>query len=185
MVNTTTESQLRQEGARSTNRISAQQFSALYESHRERLLISVTALVRNRDTAEDITAAAFASALQHLDGFRGESTFYTWLYRIASNEVCTLRRHKSVSLQSIESLAAEPGERDKTEERVDRSLCRAKFHQAMRRIPAQYRRTLTDHLVHGFSVRQVARRHRIPVGTVLSRIFMAKRALRQAWGRSD
>jgi len=185
MVITTTESQLRQEGARSANRISAQEFSALYESHRERLLISVTALVRNRDTAEDITAAAFAAALQHLDGFGGESSFYTWLYRIASNEVCTLRRRKPVFLQSIESLAVEPGERDKTEERYDRSLCRAKFHQAMRRIPAPCRRTLTDHLVDGRSVRDVARRNRIPVGTALSRIFTAKRALRQAWGRSD
>ena len=59
-------------------------------------------------------------------------------------------------------------------------LC-LKMRKALREIPAVYRRVLTDHFIRGRSVKQIARRDRIPVGTVLSRIFTAKRILRQAW----
>jgi DNA-directed RNA polymerase specialized sigma24 family protein len=51
----------------------------------------------------------------------------------------------------------------------------------MRRIPSIYRRALKDHFVRGYSTRQIAWRERIPLGTVLSRIFNAKRLLRKAW----
>jgi RNA polymerase sigma-70 factor, ECF subfamily len=182
MVNTTTASQIRLESEHAITPLSAQAFRHLYEANRERLLNDMTALVRNRDKAEDITAAAFAAALQHLESFRRESSFYTWLYRIASNEACSLRRQQPASLQSIEGLAADPGECDKTQERLDRSECRARLCSALRGLPATHRRTLVDHFVRGYSVKQISRRERIPVGTVLSRIFTGKRLLREAWG---
>lgn len=51
----------------------------------------------------------------------------------------------------------------------------------MQRIPAPYRRALRDHFVRGYSTRQIAQRERVPLGTVLSRIFTAKKLLRRAW----
>ena len=65
---------------------------------------------------------------------------------------------------------------------LERSECRLKLRKALRGIPAVYRRTLVDHFVRGYSVKRISRQNRIPVGTVLSRIFTAKRLLREAWG---
>jgi RNA polymerase sigma-70 factor (ECF subfamily) len=68
-----------------------------------------------------------------------------------------------------------------TEER-DRTDIRLVLNEALNRIPAKYRRVLTDHFVNDHSIQHIARRERIPSGTVLSRIFTAKRLLRKAWG---
>jgi DNA-directed RNA polymerase specialized sigma24 family protein len=64
---------------------------------------------------------------------------------------------------------------------LERSECCAKLREALRQIPVVYRRTLVDHFIRGQSVREISRRHRVPAGTVLSRIFAAKRHLRKAW----
>src|SRR5713226_5070418 len=56
-----------------------------------------------------------------------------------------------------------------------------RIRQALNRIPAKHRRLLVDHFVSGQSTQQIARREGIPLGTVLTRIFTAKRYLRQAW----
>ena len=61
------------------NQSARQTFRDLHEKYRERLLHSVTAVVRDRDRAEDITAVAFAAAFGKLGSFRGGSSFYTWL----------------------------------------------------------------------------------------------------------
>jgi DNA-directed RNA polymerase specialized sigma24 family protein len=58
-------------------KLDPQSFSALHDQYRDRLLNSMTGLVRDREAAADITASAFASALKNLASFRGESSFYT------------------------------------------------------------------------------------------------------------
>jgi DNA-directed RNA polymerase specialized sigma24 family protein len=57
--------------------INQHQFNILHDQYRDRLLNSMTAVVRDRDTAEDVTAAALAAAWQNLNQFRGESSLYT------------------------------------------------------------------------------------------------------------
>ena len=64
---------------------------------------------------------------------------------------------------------------------LDRSEDHARLHNALARVPERYRKVLVDHFALGTSVKQIAKQQRIPVGTVLSRIFTAKRLLRQAW----
>lgn len=67
-------------------------FEQLYKHGRDRLLASVTGMVRDRDRAEDITAAAFHQAWSKREQFRGESALPTWLHAIAVNEARRCRR---------------------------------------------------------------------------------------------
>ena len=76
---------------------------------------------------------------------------------------------------------AEYGEPDCFEETLEKSQDGLRIRQALGRLPATHRRVLMDHFIQGRSVRHIAQREGIPVGTVLSRIFTAKRLLREAW----
>jgi DNA-directed RNA polymerase specialized sigma24 family protein len=70
---------------------------------------------------------------------------------------------------------------DRWEDAQDRSVQELKIRKALGAIPSAHRRVLVDHFIHGRPVKAIAHRERIPVGTVLSRIFTAKRLLREAW----
>jgi RNA polymerase sigma-70 factor (ECF subfamily) len=164
--------------------ISPQAFPLLHDEYRDRLLNSMTAVTRNREIAEDITAEAFTAAFENLAGFRGESSFYTWLYKIGLNLAGDWRRrNKGISLESIDRPdAKELGEPDVLVETLEHGERCLQLRQALRHIPTVYRRTLMDHFVRGYSVKRIASQDRVPVGTVLSRMFTAKRLLREAWG---
>jgi len=64
---------------------------------------------------------------------------------------------------------------------LDRANCCRRLRKALKCLPSKYRQALVDHFVRGYSVKQVARLRRIPLGTVLSRIFNGKKLLRRAW----
>ncbi len=162
--------------------LNQQQFTNLHGQYQERLLNSVTSMTRSRQEAEDITATAFASAYKNRDSFRGEASPQTWVYAIAANEVKSRRRGGVVKLESIDGLdAKELTVPDVLDETLERAECRARVRAALRRVPALYRRVLVDHFMRGHSVGRIARQYRVPLGTVLSRIFKAKRLLRAAW----
>jgi RNA polymerase sigma-70 factor (ECF subfamily) len=162
--------------------LDAARFRELHKEYGHRLLNSMTGVVRDREAAEEITAAAFAKAFQKRTRFRGESSPHTWVYKIALNEA---RRHQSqrrpVSLEALEAPPPALIAEDQLDEASERSARRLRLRKALGRLPAIYRRPLVDHFVHGYAVKQIARRQRIPFGTVLSRIFTAKRLLRAAW----
>jgi RNA polymerase sigma-70 factor (ECF subfamily) len=161
----------------------ARTFTELHDECRDRVLFGIRGYVRNHDEAEDVTASAFATAFQKRKSFREESSFYTWVYRIAVNRATSaLRRRKTVSLDLLEGAMPDSLiEADLMDRAIDRDDCCRKLRWALHQIPVPYRRVLVDHFVRRYSTKQIARRHRIPVGTVLSRIFSAKRRLRRAW----
>jgi RNA polymerase sigma-70 factor, ECF subfamily len=169
-----------QAGEKQTN---VEIFRAWHDQYRGRLLNSMTTMVRDRDAAEDVTAAALETAFVNLERFRGESSLDTWVHAIALNQARDyLRRNRAVSLESLDG--REPDEfkePDRLEDTLDRAAYRAKLRKALRRVPPVCRRTLVNHFVHGYSVKQIAQKDRVPVGTVLSRIFTGKRNLRRAW----
>jgi RNA polymerase sigma-70 factor (ECF subfamily) len=163
--------------------MNARAFQELHDSCRERVLFGIRGYLRNQDDAEDATAAAFATAYQKRNSFRGESSFYTWVYRIAINKASSaLRGKRTMSLDAMTGY--EPKalvEPDLMDQALDRAACCRRLRRALKRIPVFYRRTLVDHFVRGYSVKQIAKLRHIPLGTVLSRIFTAKRLLRRAW----
>ena len=157
-------------------------FEELHHTYHDRLQASVLSRVRNREEAEDITSAAFEAAFANRESFRAEAAPTTWLDAIALNKLRRSReQRKAVSLDVFDDeLPSGLIESDLSEE-TEHSECRARLLRTLRQIPAIYRLVLIEHFIEGHSVRQIAKRERIPLGTVLSRIFTAKRLLREAW----
>lgn len=162
--------------------LTKEDFQELHRKYRNRLKAGIAAIVRNPDEAEEITSAAFATAWTERARFRAEASAYTWLYTIARNAALAhARKIRWVPIESLEAGISEPALPDSTIELLERSECRLRLREALRNIAPVHRRVLTAHVVRGISVRSIARREGIPVGTVLSRIFTAKRQLRDAW----
>jgi RNA polymerase sigma-70 factor (ECF subfamily) len=157
-------------------KLDVQGFTGLHDQYGDRLLNSMTGLVRDRDAAAEITASAFAKALKNLRSFRGESSFYTWLHAIARHEIRSACAHRaSVSLDAIRDVIGEPGD---LVDSLERQEAIASVNRALKQIPAMYRRVLAARFLRGESTRQVAQRLKIPLGTVLSRVSTGKKMLR-------
>ena len=137
--------------------------------------------------AEDLASDAFARAFERLSQFRGYASFYTWLYRIAINEGHHQRRNRrGISLEEMtcgdeSTLPAALAEPDRAGEAISKRVLHAQVQQAVAYIPKPYRQVLRWHFMRGLSYEVMARRLKIPPGTVMSRLFKAKQLLRQAW----
>ncbi|HEY1760694.1 MAG TPA: RNA polymerase sigma factor [Bryobacteraceae bacterium] len=161
----------------------ADRFGDLHKKYGPRLVNSMTGVVRDREAAQEITAAAFAKAFEKRDLFRGRSSLYTWVHAIALNEARReLSQKRPVSLDALELPSPALIATDRLAETSERSEEMRRLQQALTRVPEIYRRLLVDHFVHGHPVKRIARRRQLPFGTVLSRIFTGKRLLRAAWG---
>ena len=158
-------------------------FQELHDGCRRRVLSGIRGYVRNVDEAEDVTAAAFATAYQKRKSFRRESSFFTWVYRIAINEIhAGSRRKRTVSLDALEGF--EPGtlvEPDLLDRVLEKDACCRRIRLALKRLPANYRGALVDHFVRGFSVKQIAKLRRVPLGTVLKSPLLWEKASARAW----
>ena len=158
-------------------------FGKIHDEYRGRLVRTVASWVRDEHRAEDITSAAFAAAWEKREGFRGEASVYTWLHAIAFNGARQAwTRDKTARLDSIDrpdsrELVATELLSDSLERREDGH----RLQKALNRIPTKCRQALVAHFIDGHPVREIARRERVPQGTVLSRIHNAKRLLRRAW----
>jgi len=151
-------------------------FDALHRSFRQRLLASVTGMVRDHDRAEEITARAFHIGWAKRAQFRGEASPYTWLHAIARNEARqAVARREPLPVEELAEVIAEPGDLVNGLERRDAVR---QLRRALSEIPAIYRRALVARFVEGQSTRSVAEREGIPQGTVLSRVAMGKKLLR-------
>jgi RNA polymerase sigma-70 factor (ECF subfamily) len=164
-------------------KVDQQQFKKWHQEYRARLVNGMTTLVKDREVAEEVTAAALAIAWEHLNTFRGNSSLYTWVYRIAMNEALSRKsRRPDVSLDTLERPLKELAVLDDIgNESQDKASDVVKLKRALHAIPPVYRRVLRDHFVRDRSIKQIAGRDGIPVGTVLSRLFRAKQLLRAAW----
>lgn len=164
--------------------VTARVFSENYHRCHGRLVNSMATITRNRGEAEDIAATAYARAFQERNRFRGDSSLATWIHGIALNEASNRRRRRqAVSLESIGAASSTAlWEPDLLAETLERSERCGRIRLALSRVPLIYRQVLVDHFVRGLALKDIAQCRRIPVGTALSRLFKAKRLLRNAWG---
>lgn len=158
-------------------------FDLLVKKYQTRILALVHRFVRDRHEAEDVAQEAFIRAYRALVNFRGESAFYTWLYRIAIN---TAKNHlvargrrvpeSDVDLADAEQFDDGGALRDiNTPEAglLSSELERAVF-KAIASLPQELKTALTLREFDGLSYEDIAEIMRCPVGTVRSRIFRAR-----------
>lgn len=154
----------------------------LFQRHRARLYDSVTSIVRSAAIADDIVQDAFVKALCNLDRFRGESEFFTWLFRIAMNcrRPYLSARHKTVSLDDhhppAEKSAASDGSPDRVLELAER---REMVIEALERIEPHHRSILVLREYERFDYQTIAHVLHIKLGTVRSRLSRARIRLRR------
>jgi RNA polymerase sigma-70 factor (ECF subfamily) len=162
-------------------------FDNLILKYRERVFGVVYNMTSNREDAADLTQDAFIKAFQSIHRFQAQSSFFTWLYRIAVNSTLThLRKAKLRTFFSFEKITDE----DKTAELVnqmtdkkgaDRDLyireLQEKLNEAMMKLSIKHRTVVTLFEIEGVSHEEIAEIMNCSVGTVRSRLHYAKQLL--------
>ena len=161
-------------------------FDVLVLKYQHRIYSLVTRFVRDPDEVQDVVQEAFIKAYRALPGFRGESAFFTWLYRIAINTaknylVSRARRPPGadVDIEDAEYLESAGALRDLAgpENQLMTEQLRAVIDKAIRALSEDLRTALTLREFEGLSYEEIAEVMRCPVGTVRSRIFRAREAV--------
>jgi len=171
-------------------------FEEMVIRYRDRIFARVFQLLKNRQDAEEVTQDAFMRAHKGLENFRGDSSFSTWLFQIATNLAHNKywywwrrKRDQSISLGQklsdesestlVDILPAEgenPGETAVTQELVDR------IAECMNYLTPKHKEILTLRNVKNLSYEEIADHLGISVGTVKSRIARARENLREKLG---
>ncbi len=161
-------------------------FEELVARHRDKIFARAILMVRNEEEALDLSQEAWVKAWQRLVQFQGESSFATWITRIVIN-LCLdhLRRQKRVRAESVEALEEESGgvERQMPVEFVnpteglEKEEMRQRIDEAMEKLTDAHRTVLMLHEFEGLEYKEIAKRVGISIGTVMSRLFYARRRL--------
>jgi RNA polymerase sigma-70 factor (ECF subfamily) len=164
-------------------------YRSLVERYQERVYHMVYGMVRNQEDARDITQDAFVKAYKNLDRFRLESSFYTWIYRIAMNlAIDHLRKRKRHGETSFDEQVATRDERGGIDEahhqdNPARSLQRKQLYRrimdALQQLPEDQRQAMLLREIDGLSYKEIAEIMEIPEGTVMSRLYYARKKLQK------
>ncbi len=167
-------------------------FGKLVLRYQDRLYHAVLRIADTPDDAYDVVQDAFLNAYQSLASFKGDSEFFTWLYRIAFNAAISQRRKKktTASLDTgrngkpvaepiDESHGVRPG--DAMEQGEDE----AKLHEAIRRLSTEHRAVLVMKDLDGLKYEDIAEVMGVPIGTVRSRLHRARLELRALLETAD
>ena len=162
-------------------------FELLVMKYQRRLARLLSRMVRDAAEIEDITQESFIKAYRALPQFRGDSAFYTWLYRIAVNTAKNYlvakgrRAPTTTEFDSEEAEGFEDGEllRDiatPDAELHTKQVARA-VNEAVDTLPEELRTDITLREIEGLSYEEIAQMMNCPIGTVRSRIFRAREAI--------
>jgi RNA polymerase sigma-70 factor, ECF subfamily len=166
-------------------------FEPLVEKYRQRVWRLAYNLLRDREEAWDVAQEAFIRAYQALGSFRGQSAFYTWLYRIVMNVAADRARARGARGRAFgtERVPEEEWDRvlpDQSEgheapdAKAARLEQRAKILKALDTLPEHHRKIVMLSDLEGLSYREIAETLEIPMGTVMSRLHNARKRLRDA-----
>jgi RNA polymerase sigma-70 factor, ECF subfamily len=164
-------------------------FDLLVRKYQHRIFALISRYVRDQDEVQDVAQEAFIKAWRALPRFRGDSQFYTWLYRIAVNTaknylVSRGRRPpgSDIDAEDAEQFAGADGLRDSgTPESILMSQELGEvITRAIEALPQELKTAVTLREFDGLSYEDIAAIMECPVGTVRSRIFRAREAIEQA-----
>ena len=164
-----------------------QAFGLLVSKYQRKLVRLLSRLIRDPAEVEDIAQEAFIKAYRALPSFRGDSAFYTWLYRIGINTAKNYlaaqgrRAPTSTGLDSEDAEDFEEGEQLRDNNTPERILMSKQIgntvNAAMAALPEDLRTAITLREIEGLSYEEIAQIMDCPIGTVRSRIFRAREAI--------
>ena len=165
-------------------------YDELIKRYQERIYATVYHMTSNHEDANDLSQDAFIKAFQALKSFKGGSSFYTWLYRIAVNKTINfLKQRKNKLHMSLNDLDFNTENNpdlvalisDKTPRReAGLKELSEKLNEALLKLSEQHRLVMVLHDVQGQSHEEVAEIMDCNIGTVRSRLFYARQQM-QAW----
>ena len=161
-------------------------FGELVCRYQDRLYNCVYRLMDNAEDAQDVVQDAFLNAYQSLDRFKGDSQFFTWLYRIAFNTSISLKRKQRVAL-ALKTGRAGSGVNEpldgsassRPEYSLEKTEEQQRVQQALNRLSAEHRTVLILKDMEGQKYETMAQILHVPIGTIRSRLHRARLELRE------
>jgi len=143
-------------------------------------------MLDNAEDAQDVVQEAFLNAYQSLDSFKGDSLFFTWLYRIAINTAISLKRKQRVGISinagGDDGHVAEPAdvsEYGQPGQALEKAEEERRIQGALNRLSPEHRAVLIMKDMEGQKYEAMAEVLRVPIGTIRSRLHRARVELRE------
>ena len=162
-------------------------FNQLVQKYRQPLFSTIYNMTGNREDATDIAQEVFIKAFQSIKRFRGQASFYTWLYRIAVNSSITFikraKKQRFINYETIDEtlVSSEILEyftaKTKTEKGALLKELQEKLNEALQKLSPKHRIVVILHEVEGMCHKEIANITKTSEGTVRSRLHYAKKML--------
>ena len=162
-------------------------FNQLVQKYRQPLFSTIYNMTGNREDATDIAQEVFIKAFQSIKRFRGQASFYTWLYRIAVNSSITFikraKKQRFINYETIDEtlVSSEILEyftaKTKTEKGALLKELQEKLNEALQKLSPKHRIVVILHEVEGMNHKEIADITKTSEGTVRSRLHYAKKML--------
>tara|TARA_Y100000588_G_scaffold224707_1_gene238675 strand:+ start:833 stop:1432 length:600 start_codon:yes stop_codon:yes gene_type:complete len=171
---------------RASQRGRTEPYEELVFRHRDKIYARAFSMLRNEDEAMDLSQEAWVKGWQRLKQFKRDASFTTWMTRIVIN-LCLdhLRKKQRQATDSLEKIEEEGGgverrmpvETFNPTERMEREELREQIDLAMEKLSYEHRTVLLLHEFEGLEYKEIAKAMHCSIGTVMSRLFYARRRL--------
>jgi len=164
-------------------------FDILVVKYQDRLVYSVFKFCKDFELSQDITQEAFVKAFRNIDKFRGDSSFYTWIYRIAINTAKNYFSNKSRGAETYNedvldgALSDLSLNSDNPETLLAAEEMKDAVNQAFQNLPDEIRSTLSLREYDGLSYEEIAKVQNCLIGTVRSRIFKGRELINETFSK--
>lgn len=168
-------------------------FRELFDRHHKRAFAVAFGVLKHRQDAMDVVQESFVKVHKHIGSFQGTSSFYTWLYRIVMNlAIDQLRRRKTGRNVEYDDAVLREGEAaihdailprmadENPRKAVIRRELLARMEAALAELPEYHRQVILLREVEGLSYEEMAEALDVPKGTIMSRLFHARRKMQSA-----
>ena len=156
-------------------------FETLIETHRDVIFRASMKLCHgDRAMAEDMVQETYLKAIRHADRFTPGTNLRGWLMRILYNNVISVFRHRQVAREGPYPSGFDPAELAKVDLEVSDEI-----QQAVGELPSDHRQVFLMAALDDFPYREIAKKLGIPMGTVMSRLWRARRTLRDRLSTAD
>ncbi len=166
-------------------------FRELFERYQKKVMSLALGMVNNVDDAMEIVQDTFVKAYENLEGFKGESSFYTWLFRITVNRAIDLRRHRrrnpTVGLQDefgfpdsdepYDEVLADPEAKTDPVRQVESREIGTRVAEAISELTPYHKAVILLREIEGLSYEEISRVLQCSKGTVMSRLHYARKKL--------